>query len=1050
MNGFRGKKMIGLMVLFSLIFFMVGCNGVDPTITGEKSVKVLIGTELPDFESVVEMIDIEADDVVIDHSSVDINTLGIYTVTYSINTNGEDVEVYNLQVEVVDYPLDNTPLLHGVADVTYKIGDPLPNLLLGVSADDREYGDISNLITVDQLNVNYQEDGVYEITYYVTNVDGYTQSAKALVTVIQDERYNLPDEFVIVENGGVGVIDLQGNVIIPMEYEEINYLGEGILQLYKNNSKETDMYKMSFDPSDIYYYNLFNQEYITYDYNLYGFFEEGIVRVFDEYEGLMGCMNPEGDLVLPIIYTEIYSFIDGKAIARIGDNYGLIGTDGTEYLGIQYNYVGMSFDTSYIRQEDTDLFIVSDGFGNFIQALSKKEYYPFFASDDSLYYKVEIYGETALIDSNYEIAMDPNYVSIYQVTSDVFAGTKSSGLVDLFNITNDELLEDVHEYRTSGNHIIVNFGDGEGLYNTEMNQMTIYPIYEELLMYGYSGDLYIVTDEHYLKGIITSENFITLEIENNSVIYDELNNRGQYTTTEGSLGLIGNDGYKLTSDTYSMISDFSEGYAYVQDTDTGLYGYINETGDEVIELEFLEAFNFVNGYAKVKVSELGMNFITTSGVLLSDVLYDDLEDFDVDGYAVVIDDGLETVMNSLGEELIPYSSNVILWNDIILYRGTDYYGAYLYDGTKLFEPYYRNIDYVGEGLYRLTDSRYNTYLYKADGTELELIGGIGSTHMFSDGLLVAGHDNLVFNTSGDLVFKVDDSDHLRDYSNNVFQHQDYDTRLWGFLDRQGKVVVTHQYAYMYEFQYGLAAVQDRNTGLWGYINNEGEYVIDSQYSMVYEFPEDVPFTVVVKSNHYTSQLIDQYGRTVVEDADSIVYYDGVYQVHTYKGSYEMFFDGEYLTYEVSDNEGNTYTMKYDNGWGLYSENTLVLESKYQSIEYLDYMDGWQVSFRGSVGFYNSDFEKVINEEYDSLIYLPYSDGFIKVYLNGNQGVFDMNGNQIVYPKYDYVSYNQYNDTFHARNGYIYGLFASDGTVLTEVEYLRVLYIDTAEVTPIFK
>ncbi len=151
-----------------------------------------------------------------------------------------------------------------------------------------------------------------------------------------------------------------------------------------------------------------------------------------------------------------------------------------------------------------------------------------------------------------------------------------------------------------------------------------------------------------------------------------------------------------------------------------------------------------------------------------------------------------------------------------------------------------------------------------------------------------------------------------------------------------------------------------------------------------------------------------------------------------------------MTYDIIDSEGTIYTMKYINGWGLYEDGQLVIEHRYQSIEYIDYMDGWIVNFRGSIGFFNSDFEEIINEDYDAIMYLPYGDGFFKVYKNGNQGIFDMNGNQIVYPKYDYIGYDSVNDTFLVRNGEVYGLFSSDGTVLANIKYLSVLYINTEE------
>lgn len=59
---------------------------------------------------------------------------------------------------------------------------------------------------------------------------------------------------------------------------------------------------------------------------------------------------------------------------------------------------------------------------------------------------------------------------------------------------------------------------------------------------------------------------------------------------------------------------------------------------------------------------------------------------------------------------------------------------------------------------------------------------------------------------------------------------------WGFMDRNGKIIIPFQWIDVKPFSQGLACVQDFN-GMWGFVNNIGEIVIPCQWRKVLSFSQ---------------------------------------------------------------------------------------------------------------------------------------------------------------------------------------------------------------------
>lgn len=69
------------------------------------------------------------------------------------------------------------------------------------------------------------------------------------------------------------------------------------------------------------------------------------------------------------------------------------------------------------------------------------------------------------------------------------------------------------------------------------------------------------------------------------------------------------------------------------------------------------------------------------------------------------------------------------------------------------------------------------------------------------------------------------------FSNERAYYRDYHKKRWGYIDRDGKIVIPAQYKNVAGFREGLAFVQNEND-YWGYIDVEGKTVIDFRFSTV--------------------------------------------------------------------------------------------------------------------------------------------------------------------------------------------------------------------------
>lgn len=127
------------------------------------------------------------DKIAVDDSKVDINTLGTYEVIYSVkdSSNEETTLKINVTVEEEQKEDDENKLpIINAENKIIELGSKF-DALEGITATDAEDGDITSRIKIVSSNVDVNNEGVYVVTYEVTDKDGASTRKSIDVTVMK-------------------------------------------------------------------------------------------------------------------------------------------------------------------------------------------------------------------------------------------------------------------------------------------------------------------------------------------------------------------------------------------------------------------------------------------------------------------------------------------------------------------------------------------------------------------------------------------------------------------------------------------------------------------------------------------------------------------------------------------------------------------------------------------------------------------------------------------------------------------------------------------------
>ncbi|NJL75393.1 MAG: WG repeat-containing protein [Saprospiraceae bacterium] len=219
---------------------------------------------------------------------------------------------------------------------------------------------------------------------------------------------------------------------------------------------------------------------------------------------------------------------------------------------------------------------------------------------------------------------------------------------------------------------------------------------------------------------------------------------------------------------------------------------------------------------------------------------------------------------------------------------------------------------------------------------------------------------------------------------------------YGYIDTNGKLVIPAIYSKVAKFMEGRAAVQ--LNGVCGYINAQGAVAVDFEYSKCLEFSQG---RAVIYKGYRKAGLLDELGNYVIEPA--------LNHLIDFKEGRGLMRDQQYRFYYITEDadlhdgyyqdarqfQHGVGVVKMDNLWGIVNPQGIkIIPPKYDQIS--NFQEGYaQVRVKGFHGLLKATGEQLLPLEYEHIQQL-------------NQQLFRVErGNQIGY--------------FHAAQGWVWEL-----------------------------
>ncbi len=279
----------------------------------------------------------------------------------------------------------------------------------------------------------------------------------------------------------------------------------------------------------------------------------------------------------------------------------------------------------------------------------------------------------------------------------------------------------------------------------------------------------------------------------------------------------------------------------------GRFGYINHTGEFVINPQFDGATRFYDDIARVKKNGK-YGFIRKDGSYLCPPVYEDATIFS-EGIAWTVKEKEEPVaIDKKGRELftakgVSYVRNFSegLASFVVTLPEGDVCNGYMdKKGNVVIPPSYRWAGSFSNGLAAVAD-KYLTYGYINKKGDLVIDYQFSDAGMFDENgraIVKSKKDNLygTIDQKGNYKINPQFAEMSADGDNYVIKMGDNGD--YGYCDKKGKIIINPQFKKMYFFHDSDLCPVNLN-GEFGYINKKGKLVINPQFTGAIQFMGDI-------------------------------------------------------------------------------------------------------------------------------------------------------------------------------------------------------------------
>lgn len=206
----------------------------------------------------------------------------------------------------------------------------------------------------------------------------------------------------------------------------------------------------------------------------------------------------------------------------------------------------------------------------------------------------------------------------------------------------------------------------------------------------------------------------------------------------------------------------------------------------------------------------------------------------------------------------------------------------------------------------------------------------------------------------------------------------------GFIDHDGNPVIEAKFSSARSFSEGLAAVRPKDEAYWYYIDKEGNHAIETDFLVVQSFSEGKARVWSANTSEALQGFIDKTGEYVIPpELEGMEYYRGVGDFH----------DGRALIARKTYQEG---ALKIDYGF-IDNEGFVVIEPQFYDASY--YSEGLAaVDIAGKWGYIDVNGNMIIEPQFDDA--WVFSEGLAPVIIDGKWGYINSSGNIVIEPQYN--------------------------------------------------
>jgi hypothetical protein len=400
----------------------------------------------------------------------------------------------------------------------------------------------------------FKEYGIIEAEIERYTCDVYSATGKLIISHKEYPSYQLIDDFIKVNRkGNYGVLDFQGEQVLPCEYESIGY----------------EIYPKQFIVEAKGRYGVLDAQgniIIPFKYTYIEKFYLKNYKARDK-SGKVGIISSEGKIIVPVRFSNI-KMMDFLIKARLDQKYFFYNLSGEELLSNQEGAPKLfiaspdqgrihRFGDKYFRRNRTDFYFLNlrRSFDSQIYLLKNKE---------ARFIPIE-----TNITFNYELLKQID-VGVYYIYDN-----RNSGII-LFDSTVSKVYHEIKPENIKGDknrNIIIN--DAREEYRSVSRSFVLNAKLEKITEGTYS-EIHPCPNGMYL---VENKRYVSSEGKSYSVM-DYLDKKGQ----------------EVTNERFEFAEPFDVSNTAIVGNSNKKYGVIDQYGAEIVILNFNEVKRITNGF----------------------------------------------------------------------------------------------------------------------------------------------------------------------------------------------------------------------------------------------------------------------------------------------------------------------------------------------------------------------------------------------------------------------------------------------------------------------